>query len=468
MTLRARVLAGTALVAVVLAALGLVILSTTRARMVDQVDDQLAGAVTTVGDVGFDFDHPAAEPGCPPGGDEVTLSSLYIGVVHGDGVTTEVKPDLHSAGDALPAVDAGRARDGAEDRTPFTTGATDGDQRYRALAYHDTRSDKTVVLALPLDAVDDTTTALLVRGALGGAVVVLTLGLVAWWVVHLGVRPVNEMTAAAATIAAGDLSHRVPETDPRTEAGRLGAALNQMLAQIEGAFAERTRSEARLRQFVADASHELHTPIATIRGYAELYRTGGLRDPGRLDDAQRRTEQEAVRMARIVDDLFDLAQLDEDRPLARDDVDLARLAADAAADTRAVEPDRPVVVDIADGPLVVVGDEGRLRQVLANLTTNALAHTPPGTPVEVRAHRRDGLVVVEVADRGPGMAPHHADRAFERFYRADPARSRRHGGSGLGLSIVAATVAAHHGTTQLDTAAGRGTTVRIELPAARS
>jgi two-component system OmpR family sensor kinase len=255
----------------------------------------------------------------------------------------------------------------------------------------------------------------------------------------------------------------VPDVATGTEAGELGIALNQMLGRIEDAFDERARSEQRLRQFVADASHELRTPVTTVRGYAELFRAGGLDDPAELAEAMRRTEQEAVRMGALVDDLLHLARLDQGRPLAREPVDLAAMADDVVRDTRAVDPGRPVVAH-TDGPVVVTGDDARLRQVVANVVGNAVVHTPPGTPIEVRVRREPTAAVVEVVDEGPGMPPDVAARAFERFYRADPARSRHQGGSGLGLSIVQATVAAHGGTVELDTMPGAGTTVRIVLP----
>jgi two-component system OmpR family sensor kinase len=271
------------------------------------------------------------------------------------------------------------------------------------------------------------------------------------------------MTATAGAIAAGDLSQRVPAEPEGTEARDLGDALNGMLTTIEGAFAERAASEARLRRFVADASHELRTPVTTIRGYAELYRHGGLSEPDDLDQAMRRTEQESVRRASLVDDLLLLARLDEGRPLARDPVDLGVLGIDAAADARAVAPDRVVTADVAEG-VTVDGDEDRLRQVVGNLVGNALVHTPAGTPVSVRVHNGGGRAVVEVHDDGPGMTPEVAERAFERFSRADASRSRHAGGSGLGLAIVRAIVVAHGGDVALDTALGHGTTVRVELP----
>lgn len=229
-----------------------------------------------------------------------------------------------------------------------------------------------------------------------------------------------------------------------------------------------TASGSETLDFVRDrvvhvVGHELRTPITTIRGYAELYRNGGLRDASELDEAQRRTEEEAVRMGGLVDDLLHLARLDQGRAIERQPVDLAALARDAARDAQAVDPDRPISASV-DATLVIGGDEARLRQVLANLVTNALVHTALGTPVEVRAHRVGDDAVLEVADRGAGMPAEVAARAFERFFRADASRSRNRGGSGLGLAIVEATVVAHGGTVTLDTAPGSGTTVRVVLP----
>jgi two-component system OmpR family sensor kinase len=236
-----------------------------------------------------------------------------------------------------------------------------------------------------------------------------------------------------------------------------------MMGHIEGAFAERTRSEERLRQFVGDASHELRTPITTIRGYAELYRDGGLTREADLAEAMRRTEQEAIRMGTLVDDLLHLARLDQGRPLERGPVDVGVLVRDAVADARAVDPLRPMVVT-SDDELVVTGDEGRLHQVLGNLVTNALVHTEPGTAVAVDARRDGADAVVRVTDSGDGMPPEVAARVFERFYRADASRARHRGGSGLGLAIVEATVVAHGGTVAVDSSVGRGTTFTVRLP----
>jgi two-component system, OmpR family, sensor kinase len=226
-----------------------------------------------------------------------------------------------------------------------------------------------------------------------------------------------------------------------------------------------------MRRFITDASHELRTPLTTIRGFAELYRQGGARDPAERDRLMRRIEDQAAAMGLLVDDLLLLARLDQQRPLERRPVDLLALAADAVNDARAVAPDRRIQLltsgDGGAGPLVVLGDEARLRQVIANLMSNALSHTPAGTPVELvaRVQRLDGAhrAVLEVIDHGPGLEPEQAQRVFERFYRADPARSRAGGGSGLGLAIVAALVAAHQGTVEVDSSLGRGATFRVLL-----
>jgi two-component system OmpR family sensor kinase len=238
-----------------------------------------------------------------------------------------------------------------------------------------------------------------------------------------------------------------------------------MLGRIESAIDERAESEARLRQFVADASHELRTPITTIRGYAELYRHGGLAKEEELADAMRRTEQEAGRMGRLVDDMLVLAKLDQHRPLETRPVDLAALASDAAADARVAAPTRDITLDVPDRPAVVIGDEDRLRQVIANVVGNALVHTESHVPIAIRVATHNGSVVLEVDDQGPGMDSHITERVTERFFRADPARSRHRGGSGLGLSIVDATVSAHGGSVDIESEKGRGTTVRLTMPA---
>jgi two-component system OmpR family sensor kinase len=297
----------------------------------------------------------------------------------------------------------------------------------------------------------------------GTAAVLLALAVVSWWVLRLGVHPLQDMAETADAIAAGDLSRRVDGVDDRTEAGRMAGAVNSMLERIEEAFRAREASEERVRRFAADASHELRTPLTSIQGYAELWRAGGLRDDGELADAMRRMEQEARRMGALVEDLLLLARLDQRRPMQMGEVRLDRLVADGVADARTVEPGRPL--DLEAEPVTVTGDEMRIRQVVANLLSNARSHTPPGTPVHVTVAGEGVTARLEVADEGPGLDPEAASRVFERFYRADPARSRAEGGTGLGLAIVAAIAEAHGGRATVETRPGSGCRFVVTLPA---
>ncbi|MGY1884514.1 sensor histidine kinase [Blastococcus sp. SYSU DS0753] len=310
-----------------------------------------------------------------------------------------------------------------------------------------------------------------------GLAVLALLGAAGYVLVRNSLRPLAEVEETARAIAAGDLSRRVPVGDDRTEVGRLSTALNGMLARIETAFRaqqaseEQARgSEQRLRRFVADASHELRTPLTSIRGFAELYRQGAVREEADVARLMQRIEAEGSRMGLLVEDLLLLARMDQQRPLSLAPVDLAAIAGDAVHDARAVQPDRPISLhldeSLTDVP-VVLGDESRLRQVVGNLVTNALTHTPAGTRVQVSVAQDpadDDVLLLRVADEGPGMEPADAERAFERFYRADASRTRAAGGTGLGLSIVASLAAAHGGSASLETAPGAGLAVTVRLP----
>ncbi|MGD9572996.1 MAG: ATP-binding protein [Thermoleophilia bacterium] len=323
----------------------------------------------------------------------------------------------------------------------------------------------TLVIGFPLDEVEDTLNRLVMIEVAVGVVTLAVLAVLALWLVRLGLRPLDRIGATADAIAAGDLSQRVADDDPRTEVGRLGRTLNGMLGRIEESFDERRANEERLRRFVADASHELQTPLTSVRGYAELFRRGAASDPEDLETTMRRIEAEAARMGVLVDDLLLLARLDQGRPLDIGPVDLSVVAGELAADARVVEPDRPIAIE-AGAPVMVEGDDLRLRQVVGNLLANARAHTPPTAPVTVRTYARDGEGVLEVADRGPGLASEHAQKVFERFFRADPSRARASGGSGLGLSIVQAIAQAHGGRAEVESVPGQGATFRIVLPLA--
>lgn len=474
MSLRARILGGIGVIVIVLAIVTAAITTTTRRNLLRQVDRQLASAVTPVKGIGDEF-RPSRFPPPPKttnSGDGTPnsgltrpdqLSSLYVGTLVDEKMETLVSPKLLGQDPPVPMISVKQVESGAATGEPFIATSTDSGPRFRMLAYRDDRSGSIVVLGTPIDSVDKAIADLVLVEAIGTGVILAALALLAWWVIHLGVRPIKAMTTVASSIAQGDLSHRVPDAAAGTEAGELGNALNQMLGQIEATLEERARIEERLRRFVADASHELRTPIATIRGYAELYRTGGLKQPGVLDDAMTRTESEAIRMGTLVQDLLQLASLDEGRPMAFDTVDLAPLITDAATDARMLAPARTISVS-APQVLEVIGDELRLRQVLANIVANALVHTPEGTPVELLADCADDKVTLRIVDHGEGMEAEAAERAFERFYRADPARVRNRGGTGLGLSIVAAIVAAHKGSVSLESTPGGGTTVKVVLP----
>lgn len=458
MSLRARLVLGMAVIAAVLALSAVVITTTTRAHLVDQVDQQLREARPQLRGLSAG----AQDPPPPASSPTPRLSDLYVGSVDVRGVLRTIHaPDLTGGIAPRPILrpdDVRRLRAGQA----VTVGSDDPGANYRLLPRGEGPRGAIGVLGLELDDVDSAIRRLIAVEAVAVLAILGVLGLVTWWVVRLGVRPVLQMTEAAEAIAAGDLSRRVPVGAPGTEAGALGAALNGMLGRIEEAFHQRAASEDRLRQFVADASHELRTPVTTIRGYAELYRSGGLTEGDDLREAMRRTEQEAVRMGTLVDDLLRLARLDEGRPLTLTALDLVSLCADVVRDASATAPQRSISLS-GTGPVALQGDEDALRQVVTNLVQNALVHAP-GAAVGVRIRTAGARAILEVADDGPGMAPDDAARAFERFHRADPSRSRRHGGAGLGLAIVDAIVRAHDGTVTLTTEPGRGTTVTVELP----
>lgn len=451
----------------------------------------------------------------------------------------------------------------------------------------DKRTRETVgvfTLALPMTRVSNTMSSIIRWIVFGSAAIISVGALMAWWAVRRSLRPLREIEKTAQAIASGDLSRRVPPAPETTEVGSLALSLNVMLMHIESAFAARERSEKHMRRFISDASHELRTPLATVRGYAELYRLGGVPE-GEVDAAMGRIESEARRMGTLVEDLLQLARLDEDRPLQITRVDLASLASDALKDLHARDASRPTRV-LPYGPLVdplnpvvpIYADADKITQVLANLLGNVLIHTPEGTAVEIAvgyaasapttsaaatsvlspasvspsdrrigssasspehaaspastgSHEGDGhtptthcphapeaggedsqapepsgntptdygpdcahpgrknavsartqtvrnanaleaapstgdWAVIEVRDHGPGISEESRQRVFDRFFRLDKSRSRESGGSGLGLSIVAAVVAKHNGTVRIRETAGGGTTVRITLPTA--
>lgn len=338
----------------------------------------------------------------------------------------------------------------------------DDSWRLRAALLWD--GESTLIVGMPMSGTHVVIKWLAIIQMIVTVVVLGGVAFVAARMIRRGLRPLEEIAVTASAIGGGDLSRRVRVAGPRTEIGRLGLALNAMVSQLESAFGQRQASEARLRRFVGDASHELRTPIASIRGYAELFRRGAATRPDDLAKALARIEAEAERMGKLVDEMLLLARLDEGRPLRQEPVDLTELAEDAVTDALAVEPDRPVRLE-ADDTVVVIGDADRLRQVLANLLANVRQHTPPEAPAVVRVAVEDGFAVLDVVDSGPGLTDGQRAQVFERFYRVAGSRFREHGGAGLGLSIVAAVVEAHGGEASVSPTPGGGATFQIRIPA---
>ncbi|HEY1626161.1 MAG TPA: HAMP domain-containing sensor histidine kinase [Streptosporangiaceae bacterium] len=317
-----------------------------------------------------------------------------------------------------------------------------------------------IVVGRPSSAVGSEARGVLLAELLTGTLLLTLLAVAGRWLIARGLAPLEGMASTADVITSqGDLTARMPDPGDHAEASKLAAAINKMLDRIEQAFGARWTSEQKVRQFAADASHELRTPLTTIRGYAELYRQGALGETA-LPNAMRRIEQEADRMSSLVAELLELARLDRTSSLDLSDVDLSELVRDAAADARAVEPDRRVTAQ-APATFRITADEPRLRQVLANLLGNVREHTPPGTPVAVRLSRAGEGALVEVTDAGPGMSEQESARAFDRFYRGSHNGTS---GSGLGLSIVQAIAAAHGGHAMLRSGTGVGTTVQVWIP----
>jgi two-component system OmpR family sensor kinase len=431
-----------------------------------------------------------------PGGGQVPIPGDYF-VVAADsrGIQSPVYAKAVVSSDDLPALPDGQSDFSSHIDVPYDARAIGSIDRWRVLvtAQPDGRM---LMVGRNLADVDHTVKQLLWIDVLAGGAVLIVLASAGAAVVRASLKPLRDIERTAGAIAAGDLSQRVPDPEPgveepKTEVGRLSRAFNTMLTQIESAFTARAdsetaardaafaaqasetrarRSEERMRQFVADASHELRTPLTTIRGFAELYRQGAAGPPEDTARLVRRIEDEAARMGLLVEDLLLLARLDRERPVALAPVELRVLATEAVQAAKAVAPDRVVALEVARdaGPLVVLGDDARLRQVLGNLVSNALMHTPPEADISVRMRAEGGSAVIEVADTGPGLSPQQRDRVFERFYRVDAARTRHDGttSTGLGLAIVSALVSAHGGTVEVDSETGVGATFRVLLPLA--
>lgn len=443
-----------------------------RGYLVERVDQQLLSA-----------SGPAREAPPPPEARPGARPQRFPGLFHAvllDAAGATIRTISESTEEQTPALPRLTGLDVIELRgRPFSVESlSPGGPDWRVVAVPGRNGDSRVI-AISLGNVDGTVSQLGLIVAVGGGGTLVVLGIACYWLVRRSLRPLGEIARTAKDIAGGDLSRRVPLWAGTTEVGKLGRSLNTMLAQIEMAVGEREaaaesaresataarRSEELMRRFMADASHELRTPLTSIRGFAELYRLGEEKD---LTEAVRllsRIEGQAARMGLLVEDMLLLARLDQRRELAMRPVDLLSLAATAVIDAQTLAPDRKIeLIRLfgGEGDVLATGDETRLGQVINNLVANALAHTPAGTAFQVRVGVDGDQAVVEVADEGPGFTPEVAERVFERFYRADPARSA--GGSGLGLSIAATLVEAHGGIVMAESEPGKGARFRVILP----
>ncbi|HWS32020.1 MAG TPA: ATP-binding protein, partial [Actinoplanes sp.] len=492
-SLRTKLVAS--LLALVFAALALISASSTYALntfMLDRMDAQLKSFAQNA--LRLSNEQARVKIFLPP--------DYYVARTAVSGVGTASYDTKVLTPDELPQLDSDIDEISAHIRDPYTVRSENGHYVWRMVVARVDNGD-VLYVAQMMTGVDAAIARLIWVDLLVGVGVLIALATVGAALVRQTLVPLVQIERTAARIAAGDLSQRVPdpeeEGEATTELGRLSTALNAMLAQIESAFIARAlseqaaraaeqisrdnaeaaqhsesralESEQKMRQFVADASHELRTPLTTIRGFAELYRQGAVSDPEQVARLVRRIEDEASRMGLLVEDLLLLARLDRERPLTLAPVELPVLAMDAVQAAQATAPEREVKLEVRDEPeyLVANGDDARLRQVIGNLVTNALVHTPPEASVTVRLFAGTGdTAVVEVADTGPGLSPEQTERVFERFYRVDEARTRKTDreatGTGLGLAIVAAIVRAHQGSVEVVSEAGRGATFRVTLP----
>jgi two-component system, OmpR family, sensor kinase len=453
-TLRLRFGVAGVVVLVVLIALGFTVPRVVDSSQVAQVDQQLTEALPRA----LVLVKGSGTSGLPLAGKSAAslpsvterFSNIYIAVITSKGRQVFAAVSSGSAAPALP-----RVVSSAPNSQPKieTVASLKGSVEWRAVLVRHS-SGQEVLIAASLASVEATDAQLRLALLVGAGALVIILAALWWWLIRLGLKPIAEVTSVADAITGGDRSRRVRETRPGSEAALLARAFNVMLDEEQAI-------EEHLRRFVADASHELRTPVTVIQAVAELWQRGALAEPGAVDDALRRVGQEAARMATLVEDLLLLARLDEGRPLGNERVDLSLLARDVLMELSAMYPSHLMVDEIDDG-VITIGDGSQLRQVLTNLVSNACVHTPAGTRVWLRVARDGEQGVIEVTDNGPGMEPEDGPRAFERFWRGNPGRSGP--GSGLGLSIVSGIVAAHHGNVAMTTAPGRGTTVRVVLP----
>lgn len=435
-----------------------------RDQLLDAVDEDLDrsadGLAAAIEAFGIDF--AAAIGAVGTAADGVGIETAENAIIIIDGRDEVLFVPAGQINEPLPRPDLNASTIVARAGEPFGVKSVDGEHRYRVLGT-ELPDGHHLAMAAPLDDVYDVLITLSRSLLITLFAVIAVLGVVFWWLLRASLRPYDAMIDTAHAIAEGDLGRRVETGTAEPALGQLSESLNTMLDRIQASFDGKEAAESRLRQFVADASHELRTPLTSISGYSELYLSGAATDEESTTQQMTRINHEAQRLTRLVNDLLTLARLDEQRPVERQPVDLARLAMDAATDFRAAAPDHPLSLDARPGA-VVDGDGDALRQVIVNLLANVHHHTPAGTQVALTVETDGEGVAVSVADDGPGMADDTARHVFDRFYRADKSRARATGNSGLGLAIAAAIVDAHGGTIDLETAPGTGTTFTVRLP----
>jgi two-component system OmpR family sensor kinase len=455
MTLRARLGVAALLVVGVLVAAGWLLPRTVRTSEIEQVDRQLVASIPVAVAISSGERPPEVGSRVPPfqrlPRASSPLSQVYVAhIVDGSRKVLARPQTIGERDPELPISSVSRQR-GARP-VAVTVPSVQGAGSWRAVLLQEPSGSR-VLVAVSLDAVDATIRRMTTAVALAGLAVLLAMGFAGWWLLRLGFRPIADVTAVADAIAGGDRTRRVRQRSSGTEAAHLARAFNVMLDELQA-------TEDRLRQFVADASHELRTPVTAIGGFADLWRQGAL-EPAEVDQVMRRIGQESGRMRGLVLDLMLLARLDEGQRGENSPVDLSAIAGDAVLDASATHPSRVVTLE-SPGPVVVPGVENELRQVIANLVTNALVHTELSTAVCIRIDGRSDVAVLSVIDEGAGMAAEDARHAFDRFWRLDPGRTGF--GSGLGLAIVRGIVEAHAGKVDLISAPDAGTTVRVRLP----
>ena len=487
MSLRARLLLAVGVVALLaLFAADLVTYTQLRSFLFNRVDQDLAqSAPHYEQQAGDDDNDDGGPPGNPqPGEGPLGGGPEYRLTLFGEVIT----PAGHTVGGVIstayyngenytPAIGANitgfSPGPNGDEIAYFTTSSTkSGGPEFRVLA-EKLKSGDILLIAEPSDDVTATLNALELVEIIVSSAALAAAILLGWWLVRRGLRPLMAMERTAESIAEGELDERVPGANESTEVGRLANTLNVMLSRIQQAFAQRDATEAdlrateeRLRRFVADASHELRTPIAAVSAYAELFERGASSRPEDLSRVLQGIRAETSRMARLVEDLLLLARFDEGIPLSMGSVELVSLAADAVKTAAAVGPQWPVKL-VASNPVEVTGDGLRLRQIVDNFLSNVRAHTPPGTTTTVSVGKDEDMAVIMVEDTGPGFTDEQAAKVFERFYRTDSSRSRSQGGAGLGLSIAASIALAHGGTMEAAPAHGGGAVFSVHIPIAR-